>query len=196
MATVITICNTALARLGDVANITSIEPPEGGAQSEHCARFYPIARDTLLSQHAWTFARKNERLSLLSLKPNFWQHAFAAPVDLLTLLDIVDQHQHRLPHSVESNGKSNIILCNAGVAYIKYTAQIKDPLCFPPLFVEALTWQLASMLAGPLIKGDVGAAEAKRCLQMVQVYTAQANFNDANQDFKPMHHDAPWVMGR
>jgi hypothetical protein len=37
---------------------------------------------------------------------------------------------------------------------------------FTPLFVEALAWLLASMLAGPMLKGDVGAAAAQRMTQM------------------------------
>ena len=46
MATEVDICNLALAHLGDDATIASIKPPEGSAQAEKSARFYPIARDT------------------------------------------------------------------------------------------------------------------------------------------------------
>ena len=53
MASEIAICNLALSHLGDAANIASIDPPEGSAQAEHCATFYPIARDSLLEMHDW-----------------------------------------------------------------------------------------------------------------------------------------------
>lgn len=52
MASEVDICNLALARLGDNATVASIDPPEGSAQAEHCARFYAIARDSLLEMHA------------------------------------------------------------------------------------------------------------------------------------------------
>ena len=56
MATEVDICNLALAHLGDDATIASINPPEGSAQAEKAARFYPIARNTLLELHSWNFA--------------------------------------------------------------------------------------------------------------------------------------------
>ena len=58
MSSEVAICNLALAHLGDSATVASIDPPEGSAQSEHCARFYPIARDALLEMHAWKFATR------------------------------------------------------------------------------------------------------------------------------------------
>ena len=45
MATEVDICNIALAHLGDDATIASLSPPEGSAQAEKAARFYPIARN-------------------------------------------------------------------------------------------------------------------------------------------------------
>ena len=61
MASEVEICNLALARLGDAATVVSIDPPEGSAQAEHCAMFYPMARDTLLAQHPWGFAQRRVR---------------------------------------------------------------------------------------------------------------------------------------
>ncbi|NBQ76422.1 MAG: hypothetical protein EBU14_13895, partial [Acetobacteraceae bacterium] len=58
MASEVDICNLALANLGDTATVASINPPEGSAQSEHCSRFYPIARDTLLEMHNWNFSTR------------------------------------------------------------------------------------------------------------------------------------------
>jgi len=47
------------------------------------------------------------------------------------------------------------------------------------------------MLAGPILKGDVGAAEGKRCLEMVNVYLSQARASDSNQQrVKPTHTPA------
>ena len=51
MASVVDICNQALSHLGDSATVASIDPPEGSAQAEHCARFYPAALAALLEMH-------------------------------------------------------------------------------------------------------------------------------------------------
>ena len=48
MPSEVDICNLALGHLGDSATVATIDPPEGSAQAEHCARFYPIARDARL----------------------------------------------------------------------------------------------------------------------------------------------------
>ena len=62
MASVVDLCNLSLARLGDEANVVSIEPPDGSAQAAHCARFLPMVRDSLLQAHAWGFALRREAL--------------------------------------------------------------------------------------------------------------------------------------
>jgi hypothetical protein len=52
------------------------------------------------------------------------------------------------------------------------------------------------MLAGPIIKGDQGAAEAKRCTQMMAGYLSQAEMSDANQRNIKVEHIVPWTAGR
>ena len=70
MASVVDICNLALGHLGDPATVSSIDPPEGSAQAQHCARFYPIARDSLLEMHSWNFSTYREALA--HLQPAEW----------------------------------------------------------------------------------------------------------------------------
>jgi hypothetical protein len=52
------------------------------------------------------------------------------------------------------------------------------------------------MLAGPIIKGDQGAAEAKRCAQMMAGWMAQAEASDANQRNVHVEHIVSWTSGR
>jgi hypothetical protein len=53
------------------------------------------------------------------------------------------------------------------------------------------------MLAGPLIKGDVGAAEARRCSQMMAFYMSKATQHDSiNKQLVPPTHTAPWMSNR
>ena len=63
MASEVEICNLALSHLGDTATVASSDPPEGSAQAEHCARFYPIARDALLEMQNWKFATRRATLA-------------------------------------------------------------------------------------------------------------------------------------
>ena len=89
MATEVDICNLALAHLGDDATIATIKPPEGSAQAEKAARFYPIARNSLLEMHTWNFASKRESLALTTVTLDQWDYAYQAPTDMMNPISII-----------------------------------------------------------------------------------------------------------
>lgn len=226
MASEVDICNLALGHLGDNATVSSISPPEGSAQAEHCARFYPIARDSLLEMHYWNFSMR--RLALAQLVNDWpeWQYTYGLPADVLNIISVLpqdanDDYSSRFyptdtpvfahnyspviaagrytpqPYTVEvrSDG-TQVLMTNAENAVLRYTALVTDTSMFSPLFVVTLSWHLASMLAGPVIKGDAGAAESKRCSTMMAAYLAQAETSDANQRSIKPEHIVPWTAGR
>lgn len=222
MASSVDICNLALSNLGDTAEVTSIEPPDGSAQAQHCSRFYPIARNSLLEMACWNFATKRITLAQVTNPSTEWQFAYSWPNLALTIIAIhypdssddysqsvsggVFQNDTTLnnaaiytpqPYSIEtdSNG-NNIILTNVGDAIARYTLIVTDPNKFSPLFVDALSWLLSAKLAGPLLKGDTGAAEAKRCLAMFEVFKNEAISSDANQRNIQPQQSVPWIAGR
>lgn len=220
------ICNLALSHLGDAAQITSIAPPDGSAQATHCARFYPIARDSMLDMRSWTFATRRKSLVALDNTRTEWDYAYAVPADCTTSFavlppDVQDDYSTRYsptdssgypanifpnvaagaylpqPYTVETDEYGRqIIYTDQANAVIRYSASGTDASKFSPLFKMALSWHLASMLAGPIIKGDVGAAEAKRCAQMAQYYVGQADESDSNQRQIKPEHIVPWMSGR
>ena len=79
---------------------------------------------------------------------------------------------------------------------LRYQALITDSTKFSPLFVVTLSWQLAAMLAGPVIKGDQGMAEAKRCTAMMARYFATAKQQDNLHRDITEEHIVPWTSGR
>jgi len=207
MATDVDICNLALANLGDTATVASIDPPEGSVQAELCARFYPIARNELLEMHTWGFSMRRVQLALLTSETSSWAYAYAQPADLLTVVSLLpygatDDYSSNgayVPVTFESEVDStgaNIILTNTENAVLRYTALVSDPAKFPPLFVAALSWLLSSKLAGPILKGKEGAEEAKRCLQMSQVYLARAIDSDLGDRKTAITHNVAWIASR
>ncbi|QII84260.1 hypothetical protein G3T20_05810 [Bordetella hinzii] len=216
MASEVDICNLALSHLGDEATVASIDPPEGSPQAGYCARFYPAARDALLEMHAWGFAMRRVQLALLPSHWSAWQFAYARPSDTLKLLavlppDAPDDYdlaplgalgglsslRGPQPYSAEVDaGGRSVIYTDQPDAVLRYTALVRDTTKFSPLFVMALSWHLASLLAGPMLKGDVGAAEGKRCAAMMQQYLSQAITSDTNQRRVAPSAAAPWIAGR
>lgn len=201
MASEVDIANLALARLGDNATIASIDPPEGSAQAEHCARFYPIARDSLLEMHAWKFATRRVLLAALAIDSWGWSIAYAEPTGAIKLLAVLpaaasnDAETQPYETGSDANGAS-IILTNQEGASLRYIARTTDTTRFSPLFVDALSWLLASHLAGPVIKGDDGAAMAKSCYANFRAVLSQAIVSDANQRKTSKDHNPPWLAGR
>ena len=201
MASEIDIANLALARLGDDASVASIDPPEGSAQAEHCARFYPIARDSMLEMHDWNFTVRRASLALLSVDSFNWTYAYAKPSSTIRVVSVLPAASSPEDDGVNfelgntSSGDS-IILTDLAEATALYTVRVTDTTKYPPLFVDALAWLLAAHLAGPVIKGDAGQAEARRSIAMFQLLMAQATRSDSNQREKPPVHTPTWVEQR
>ncbi|MBU0593360.1 MAG: hypothetical protein KKH74_06430 [Gammaproteobacteria bacterium] len=211
MASEVDIANLALAHLGDTATVASLNPPEGSAQAEHCARFYPIARDALLEMFAWGFATRRVQPAALASSTPEWDYAYAMPADAINIIAVIppgssDDYSigmisggaytpQAFAREIDARG-ADVIYSDQPDAVVRYTAFVTDTTRFPPLFVMALSWHLASMLAGPILKGDVGAAESKRCAGMMQAYLSQASESDANQRLVKPQHNVGWITGR
>jgi hypothetical protein len=199
------ICNVSLGYLGDSATVTSIDPPEGSAQAQHCARFYPMAVQVMLDGHDWNFTTMRQTLALIQENYFQWRYVYAVPGIANTVLSVQPQAQYTnangtvfLPwfyehfpmefelnatrdFSIEMVNDKMCILSNTKNAVARFTTMQVKPGQFPALFTDALAWKLASMLAGPVIKGDEGRAMAQKCLAAHVNFLGQAKTTDANQ---------------
>lgn len=101
------------------------------------------------------------------------------------------------PFAVETNTDgSQIVLTNVRDAVLRYTTVVEDTTKFSPLFTLALSYLLASMLAGPIIKGDAGVAAAEQMLQLFGSFKSQAEASDANQRKTHVEPSVAWIGGR
>ncbi len=223
MAADVDICNLALAYLGDVANVTSINPPDGSAQASLCSRFYPMARDELLERHPWGFATYRVQLASVTNPYNSWLYAYAPPSNVLNYLEILDPYATDeytasipmantlaiggvsgigvytpQPFEVEEDANGNdIILTNMENAILRYTKSISDTTQFPPLVVEAIAVLLSSKLAGPLLKGAEGRRSTMSLRQQFEELSLpKAVASDANQRRLNLTPGAPWMVAR
>lgn len=210
MASKVDIWNTALSHIGHKANIA--DPDETSAEANHCRRYYPIAVNVALERHAWSFATRRVQLAVVANPVEHWMFAYSRPnlciKERAVLPPQCTDDKHEQPFAVESNEDGDIlILTNMENAVLKYTTVVEDTNKFSPLFVLAVSYDLASLLVGPIPK-DVRLKKAMS--DWAAYWTAEAAAADANasmsnsyRDFTPSHLAArgvrPWSddgMGR
>lgn len=197
MATDIDMCNLALSFLGANANIQSIVPPDGSAESDHAARFYPMARRSVLQAHAWGFATRRlplagATLGLTDLQPPGWSYVYEKPSQCLQIISVLEPSSAStvvpgyLPTSVSAatlapadqkvndfieetlQGGTPVIYTNVYAPILRYVVDVTDTTKFPPLMSIAVARLLASYLAGPIIKGEEGRKESESQLKRYQ----------------------------
>ena len=192
MASVVTFCNIALTHLGDRATVASIDPPEGSAQADHCAMFWPVARDEALSSEDWRFASTVATLAALddSLQTDpRWRYGYVVPADFLVARELVFSDGNTVTLEPGSPlwelgtlaSGAPIIFCNYENVALRYTRKIADPNRYPAKFGTALTYLLASYLAGPVVKGKSGAQASQTARAAWDRLRGEAAVTDANQ---------------
>jgi hypothetical protein len=201
-ATVVDIVNLALARLGDEATVSSIDPPDGSAQATHCARFYPMARDAILDQGQWSFSTTRGTLNLLSVVPKSgWLYAYAPPSIFLNIIALfvsgaTDDHnpQQFIMESLEDG--TTVVYSNIQSPVCMYSFRVTDPSKFPPLMVESLVLLLMSYLAGPIIKGSEGIKLSQQYYSMFGRVLSLAMASDAAQRKVTRVHTPDFIAAR
>lgn len=190
MASIAGICNLAFSHFGHDANIVSIAPPDDSVEAHLCEQFYPMARDELLAEHAWTFATKRVTLAALVSAREDFAYAYALPADCVRTRKV-------LPEGYASDSESEVFELENGVVYtdvpsvatLVYTYRNVASGSYSPQFTVALSLLLASYLAGPVVKDATGGLQAL-LMKRARVATGVAKASDANADTKRSTREA------
>lgn len=207
MASEVGIANEALLHLGETASIASFS--ENSFQAELCKRFYPTTRDSLLEMFPWSFSLKRARPALIESTINQWSYSFSLPADCIRILSVIDGdaddfsgfgsiYKKTTVDYVTENLPSGVIgfYTNCSEPNIRYISRVIDPNKFTPLFCSCLSRYLASKLAGPLIKGDAGRAEAKGQFEAFQIEYQRAVAADSKSRNITMNKYSPYLSVR
>lgn len=195
MASVIDICNTSLAHLGSDNVISSIDPPDGSTEAGYCKRFYPLARKEMIEGFVWPFAQKRALLAEVTNNSMVWSYAYALPSDclrpvrvltfaqlhsLLLELDVTNQPMAMLFDESKSalyEIEDGVLYTHEAEATLLYLRDVVDTTKFTPTFTSALSYLVASYLAGPIIRGAEGVNAAQKYRQIaLQVGASAATF--------------------
>lgn len=204
MASEVDISNLALAHIGDSAIVQAINPPDGSTQAEKCQRFYPIARDNVIEMHNWRFAlRRASNLASVLNVTGSWQYAYALPNDCLkpvsVLLSGENDETNVQDYTVETAADGSFVLyTNVQFPLLRYLVKITDTTKFSPICVSAISWLLASYLAGAILKGKTGLQVAQSCMGVFKDEMSKATRSDsqATQTSARQNSQSSWIKAR
>ena len=195
MTSKVDIGNLALAHLGAMPSITSLDPPDGGAYALHCARFYPIALSQILT-HPWSFAMKRQALTLIEEDPNSqWAYSYTIPSDCIRPLHVLQSGSTTDHDGIDFIIEGNAIYCNQDEPTLLYTTSEINAASFTPLFCDALARLLAYMLSVPVMKASAGErAGLYQAFQKSMGYAASVDAMSRKQ--VAFDHKPAWIAGR
>jgi hypothetical protein len=156
------ICNLALVRIGQRGLIDDLN--EDTVEAQTAKAIYAPARDAVLASFWWQFATFRAALAEVSgASVDGWEYVYAPPASLLAPQYIWSgarrpSREAMIPFALEGDDTyGRLVYSDEPDAVLVYTKLVTEPAFFPPHFVQALAWKLASEFAlGLPIKVQAG----------------------------------------
>lgn len=195
MASAVQICNMALSRLGTRATIAALT--EASEEARICNAHFAQARDELLRQYDWNFARRVETLAGREEGPPAgWAFCYSVPNRCARFRGIwsgpmatgepADWALGGIADA--SNNDAVAIFTNQSEAMGVYTRVIENPELFSAGFVYALTWRLAEAIALPITSKE---SIAEAIARQAPMKAAEGFAMDANEGISTTHQQVP-----
>ena len=171
MASVVSICNSALNQLG-AASITALT--DNSKNARLCNARYETIRDAVYRSHPWNCLIKRKQLAQDTATPAYgFKFQFTLPSDCLRVL-VLDAYNS--DHKVEGRK----ILCNESTIKISYVAQITDPNELDVLTRETISAGLAADLAYAI---TANLQVSKLMQEKYQFKLSEARHTDASEGY-------------
>lgn len=196
MQSEIEIINLALSCISDGNFVQSLD--EDSPEAVQAKMHYDPTLQAVLSDHAWDFARRIQRLALMAHDQGLsaWAFHYGYPVDAVQIRRVfsVGNANKSVPFATgrSEDGVQRIIMTNHQTAAAEYTLAKVAPGTMPPLFVKAFSWRLAAEIA-------LSRAQREQANYAMQVYQAQleeAKLRDARESGPLSRTDGNWMKSR
>lgn len=194
MASEVGICNLALIKLGTPNTITALT--DGTKNANLCQAVYEDRRDFLLRAHYWNFSIARVQLAQSTTAPTFgYDYKYALPADNLRVVDVFDnENDYRSGKGVEyALEESGFLHTNESEIYIRYVRRITDPNQMSADFREALSSDIANVLAVAVTQSNSIKAEMKEDAAEKLIVAKSA---DAVEDYAQNTPEGSWVSDR
>ena len=155
--TPVSVCNLALAKVGDEASqITSIpasQSEEYSKEANLCSKFYEITLREVLEATEWKWARKRVALALNVDTPTFeWDYSHALPADCARPLRVspTTDTQRQYNYKSEWDVEDGNVVSNRSDLWMLYVHNAANLAKADALFIRTLYTALAAKLVYPL----------------------------------------------
>lgn len=162
------LANKALTLCGAAA-ITNITDDTPNARTVN--RVYAIARQGILSECNWNFAKTRATLSLSAVTQP-WDHddeayVYVRPANVLTIVETNDKY-------AIYREEGDYIMSDTANLGIKYIYDIDDPAKYPPKFVDAFVDRLCAEIAFQIVNSKTLAQEYLEKYEKISLPKAMA----------------------
>jgi hypothetical protein len=194
MASVVDICNYALNHIGK-GTISALD--SSTEASRRCSlRFEPV-RDKVLADYPWKFARRQVALALTANTVVGWDYVYTYPANCVKVRKVFTEETlgevEPQPFDIFNVAGVQCVASNLESAYAEFTYKVTDPTLFDPMFVEALSYALASDLAFQLTGSD-GVRD--KMLRIYFSYLSQAQASSAQERYEEPKYAKSYTTGR
>lgn len=210
MSSAVEICNMALSNIGSSDRIDDLE--EASVPAERCSLWFAHCRDYVLRADCeWPFATAFAQLAEVATNPDpEFPHAYAMPNDCMRIRRIVNPAFPRsyplrchggyglpaipdIPFRVVNGSSQRLIATVLEAVTLEYTMKIESPEMFDPMFVDALSWYLASKIA-PALGKDTSIAG--NCFNQYQAEILRAGAAALNEQTAPQQPESAFIAVR
>ena len=200
MATKTDIANLALGHLKISLKLTDVDT-DNTSTSRAILGFYDLARDEVLRDFAWPFARKTKELSGQTLDPTTeWAYSYAYPTDCVKALRIVsgirpETNTSKIPFEIRYSSSKKRIYTDLEEACLEYTVQLTDTERYDSDFVLMFSYLLAHYVA-PQITGGDSFKLGDSALKLYAAWKNKAQENAVNENQYSLQPESEFIRGR
>lgn len=218
------VANLALAHCGVSKPIANLQT-EKSLEGQMCRTFFDIARQDVLREFPWFFSKKMIAPALVANQPtNEWLYAYQYPQDALRIIRFMswrlsnDTRQSRVPYTVmqpvantlstlspqpaaysQTTGLwiyTNWPGVNASIpTVIEYIFDNTNVSQWPPDFIMALSYKLASLLVMTLTTGDTSRYK-EDISNSYQLTISSAKADNLNEEQRPEEPQSEFIRAR
>jgi len=185
MASKVSICNSALIKLG-ANTITSLT--EDSEEARKCNAIFSDVLDNLLQLHPWNFAIQRASLAKLSETPEYYfQYYFQLPTSpyCLQVIEVYNDPEYKI--------EGRKLATNEDDVKIKYIGRVTDMNILSPAFRECMAFYIARDLS------DVMTGSGRQKTDYNALFEKSfklAKLRDAQEDTPDEVNEGNWIETR